>query len=261
MRVYICVDLEGVGGVTGEGGVGLKAGTPQYQIAVRNALREVNACVGAAFEAGASAAIVCDSHGGGRNLPPEELDQRAELYRSDRVGKLPGRLDEGWEAMVLLGYHAMSGTPDAILSHSFSSRAIFRMVLDGHELGEIGYDARQAGECGVPVALVVPDAAGWREARAEVAGVGTVVTKTGTGWNAADLVPEDEVVARIREAVPRALGRAGEIAPLVPDLPVELRVTYQRVPHAERIAREHGLERVDGCTTVQLVESLRDARF
>ena len=111
------------------------------------------------------------------------------------------------------------------------------------------------------VVLVVSDAAGCREAEGEVAGVETVVTKRGTGWNAAELVPEDEVVARIREAIPSALARAGGIAPLVPELPAELRVTYQRVPDAERIAARHGLERADGWTTVQEVASLRDARF
>ena len=75
------------------------------------------------------------------------------------------------------------------------------------------------------------------------------------------LLPEDDIIAAIREGAPRALAPAKDLGPLVPDLPAELRVTYQRVPDAERAARAHALQRADGWTTVQRVASLRDARF
>ena len=69
-RVLFALDLEGVNNVVGEPYVGLSRSSEQGQIAIRQAVLEVNAAADALFAAGVETVGLWDNHGGGGNIDP-----------------------------------------------------------------------------------------------------------------------------------------------------------------------------------------------
>ena len=95
-KVYISVDLEGISGVNGDDQT--SAGQPEYGRARKLMAEDANAAIRGAFDGGAADVLVNDSHGGQRNLLPEDLDPRARLisHSFKRHGMMEG-LDESAE--------------------------------------------------------------------------------------------------------------------------------------------------------------------
>ena len=63
--------------------------------------------------------LVNDSHGDMRNLLPEDLDGRARLitHSFKRVGLMKS-LDESFDAVLFIGYHAQAGSPRGRAAYS-----------------------------------------------------------------------------------------------------------------------------------------------
>ena len=80
LKVYISVDMEGIGDVVTRDQTG-PAGF-EYTQARKWMTAEANAAISAAFEAGATEVLVSDSHGNAQNLLADELDPRARLIRA-----------------------------------------------------------------------------------------------------------------------------------------------------------------------------------
>ena len=152
MKIYIFADLEGISGVSGIEYVdGALAAVGRELMA-----GDINACAAACFDAGATEVVVRDGHSSGVNFPITSLDPRCYLVQGAVAGKrFPGI--EGSTAIILLGYHAMAGTAGAILEHTYSSRTIMNVLLNGRRVGEIGIDAAIAAEYGCAVAMVSGD--------------------------------------------------------------------------------------------------------
>ena len=79
MKVYISVDMEGIGGISHSAPT--ERGDAGYPGAVALMVGEANAAIDGAFRAGATEVLVRDSHGGKRNLLPADVDPRARLLR------------------------------------------------------------------------------------------------------------------------------------------------------------------------------------
>ena len=77
VRVYISVDMEGVAGISHANPT--RRGDYGYAEAVALMVGEANAAIEGAFDGGATAVTVNDSHGGMYNLTPEALDRRARV--------------------------------------------------------------------------------------------------------------------------------------------------------------------------------------
>ena len=77
-RVYISVDMEGISGISGPDQT--SAGQPEYGRSRKLMVEDANAAIRGAFAGGATDVLVNDSHGGQRNLLPEDLDPRARLH-------------------------------------------------------------------------------------------------------------------------------------------------------------------------------------
>ena len=71
-KVYISVDMEGISGVNGDDQTG--PGGAEYGRARKLMAEDANAAIRGAFDGGATDVLVNDSHGGQRNLLPEDLD-------------------------------------------------------------------------------------------------------------------------------------------------------------------------------------------
>jgi len=226
VRVYVATDLEGISGVTVWDQTRDRT-TPLYQEARRLLTCEVNAVVEGCLAGGADAIVVLDGHGGGFNLVPELLHPGASYVTG------PGRpqphcgLDESVDAVMLLGYHAMAGTPNAVLAHTQSSKSGNRYWYNGRESGEIAQSAIIAGHYGVPVVLVTGDDATCTEAREFLGGgVATVSVKKGLGTTCCEMLAPQRAQGLIREAATEAVGRIGRCQPYAIDVPIHARLEF-----------------------------------
>ena len=101
-RIFISVDMEGVGGV----------GSPAMT-------DEVNAVVEAILARGPARILLNDSHGDHQNVLHTELDPRVVFIQGaiKPLGMVQG-LDGSFDGVIFLGYHAMAGDPDGFLAHT-----------------------------------------------------------------------------------------------------------------------------------------------
>ena len=149
MKVFVSIDMEGISGVVSP--EQCTPGNPDYERARLLMTQEANAAILGARAAGAAEVAVSDSHGNMRNLLIEELDTWADLiYGSPKPFGMMEGLDDSFGVVFLIGYHARAGTLNAILDHTYSSRCVHHVELNGRPVGEIGLNAALAGFHGVP---------------------------------------------------------------------------------------------------------------
>ncbi|MBU7004524.1 MAG: M55 family metallopeptidase [Theionarchaea archaeon] len=233
VKVYVSVDFEGGACIVGQPEMTL-TDSKQYEFARSVMTDEANAAARGAFDGGATYLVVDDAHGSGLNLLYDRLDERVEVLAGvPRPRRFPS-LDESYSGMLLIGYHAMAGIEGGVLSHTYSSRAVQNLWLNGTRIGEIGMDAALAGTLGVPVLMVSSCEAGTMEAEGFLPGTITYATKRGYSRNCA-LGKVPSVACRgIEEAARRAVGLRDEIKPYVVDPPYELRREFKFESSADR---------------------------
>lgn len=249
MRVYVSSDIEGVAGVVAREQT-TPAGGTEYQRARKLMTAEVNTAARAAFDAGAAEVWINDGHGPNTNLLVEELDERIELLtgRPKPLNMVHG-IDEGFDAAFFLGYHARSGTAEAVLDHAYLGSVVYDLRLNGVSVGEFALNAMLAGACGVPVVVVSGDDKLVAEAQALLPRIETVQVKVAMGRTAARTVTPAAARAVIAGAVRRALAgdlRAGLLRPPAP--PYALDVAFLRSSMADVAALMPGVQRLDGRT-------------
>lgn len=202
-KVFISVDMEGITGVvTSEE---CSRSGKDYNYFRKIMTQETNAAVEGAVAAGATEIWVRDSHGSARNILPDLLSKKAKLLRDWSGGpkSMMEGIDETFDAVMFIGYHAKAGTPDAIIEHT-SSGTVTDMSINGISLPEAGYNALTAGHYNVPVVFVAGDKAICEQVKGLFGKVETVAVKKGIGAATLSLHPE---VARekIRAGVEKAL--------------------------------------------------------
>lgn len=250
MRVFVSADMEGITGVATPTDV--VQSEADYPAGRDRMVADVNAAVAGACEAGAGAVLVNDAHSSMTNLPRADLDERARLVRGNtKPRSMVQGLDEGHDVALFVGYHAMAGTPRAVLNHTFVGQELVRVRVDGTEAGELGCNARYAHASGVPVGLVTGDDAVCREADREVPGAERVAVKDGVDRFTADCRPPGETEPAIREAAASAVERAQEGDLRVPTVgePATIAFEWSATNHAHRAAMAPGVEREGGRTT------------
>src|SRR3989440_1880326 len=249
MRVYISVDMEGIAGVVHESQTDptTPAFAAEYARFRRLMTAEANAAVEGALAAGATRALVNDSHWFMRNLLAEELHQAAELVSGDpKPRSMMQEIDQpgGFDAALCIGYHARAGTRNAILDHTYADR-IHEVRLNGKPVGELGLNAALAGVHGVPVALVSGDSALAAEAKDLLGdGVATVIVKEAVSRHAARSVAPALACRMIRDEVTRTLKR--KHVPFVLPAPIALEVDFAQTIHADMAALGPGAARTAG---------------
>src|SRR5213082_1460826 len=201
MRVHIISDMEGVAGIVKWEQT--NGGEPMYEEGRRLYTEEINAAVRGARAAGATEIVVMDCHGAGKgwtfnSLIPDLLDPSCEYVVQQEWTEYTEFLEQGCDAALLVGMHAMAGTPDGVLSHTVSGEAWQNLRFNGALVGETGINAALCGNWGCPVLLVTGDRAVCGEARALVGeALTTVEVKAGLGRYSARSLP----ALRAREAI------------------------------------------------------------
>jgi len=249
MKVFISADIEGVNGVMARThwhpeGAG-------YKRACEWMAREVNAAVEGALEAGATYVAVRDAHNTATNIDLDFLHPAAELLSGwGPLGSMVEGVDETFDAVFLVGYHAQVGTLGATLAHTWSSN-VLELTVNGTTYGEAGWAALFAGHFNVPVALVTGDDKLAAQVRGELpGGVRTVVTKYGSTYNAARMRPMQAVRDEIRREAAAALRGVKSIAPFKVEFPVTLRIRFREWEMIHILEAVPGVRRLDAHTFV-----------
>ena len=225
MNIYIMVDIEGISGIVNKEQTNPKGS--MYAEGRQMITDEINVCVKACKEAGADKVYVQDAHGGTDvNAKWLELCSEADGYILGCGYKGPGRLPyiEACDAMILLGYHAMAGTPGAILEHTMCTASIQNYWINGKLAGETAVDAGIAGDFGKPVIMVSGDDKVCAEAKALMPWCVTAEVKKGITCYGGLLLPKEKAHALIRQKTIEAIKNFKNTKPLVFDKPVTLRV-------------------------------------
>jgi len=222
MNIYIMVDLEGISGVhhPDQMSEGIR-----YEEARRYMTWDINACVEGCKNAGAKKVIVHDAHSGGKNALWHELSPLIDEFligQKGRTQRMP-RI-EACDAVILLGYHAMAGTPNAVLEHTWSSAEWQNLWINGKPSGEIALDTAIAGEYGKPVIMVSGDDHACAEARALIPGVVTAEVKKGLSVSGASLLVKEKAHELIRSRAAEAVAKAGQITPHMVQKPVKVKL-------------------------------------
>jgi len=246
MRILISTDIEGVAGVFHPEQT--RAGNGEYERARRWMTQEANAAVIGAFEGGATEVMVNDSHGGFRNLLPDELDPRARMVlgKPRYLGMVAG-VEAGCDAIFMVGYHGKAQSA-GILAHTINSFAFARVWLAGEEASEARLYGALAGERGVPVVMASGDDVFCDETQLIFPHVRFVQTKAAWGQGSGMTLNPRESCELIREAAREALSDRRKWHPYQVAVPVEVRVQAQTPALADLFCQWPALERVDGVT-------------
>lgn len=259
MRVFIAVDMEGISGVVIPEQV--KATEGAYRAACEAMLADANACVAGCCQGGAKSVTVWDAHASGFNMAWERIDARATLQQgANDYGRFHdiGRFD----ALILLGYHAMAGTPHAVLEHTMSSAVWQNLWINGRKAGEFAIDAGIAGDAGVPTIMVSGDDALCREARQWVPGIRTAQVKAGLATKGARLLAPATARALITSTAEQACRAAATIKPLVLRKPVRMRLELvERHPLPPACAGRPWQRVIDGRTFEVTGRDTREALY
>lgn len=220
MKIFVFCDMEGISGVSGSDFVTRDG--PFYGLGRKYMTWDINACARGCFNGGADAVVVRDGHSSGRHVLWDELDGRIELIQGAGGNRRFPGLEE-CDAVILLGYHAMAGTPGGLLEHTYSSKAVQNMWLNGRLAGEFAIDAGIAADQGKPVIMTSGDDKLCAEARDWIPDVVACQVKTGLACQGARLLSKEKAHRLIEEKAAEAVKKIGEIPPLALERPVTLR--------------------------------------
>ena len=254
MKIYILTDLEGPAMVsrfrqTREEG-------PDKQTAMKLLTWEINAAVDGILDAAPDAEVVVwDGHGSG-GIDVLEFHPKAKLIARGPI-RPPYYLDETYDALFFVGQHAMAGTSNAPLSHTYSSKSIEYYELNGEPIGEFGCRAVMAGCLNVPTVFISGDDKAVVEAKQLVPNIYGVETKQGLGQELALHLSPHRAQELIRETAAEASRNIDRIEPVKIQPPYELEI---RVLEGQSIGGylRRGALKIDDRTAVKRSDDICD---
>jgi D-amino peptidase len=253
MRVYISVDMEGIGGINHPHPT--DPADRRYATSVDLMVGETNAAIEGARAGGATDILVNDSHWNMYNLLPEALHPSARVLQGEKAWSMVAGAQPGadgrpaFDVALFVGYHARAGHPRGTIAHTYSGRPV-ETRLNGRPTGEYGLNALVLGAWGIPVGMVAGDDALAEEVETWLPWAERVIVKEADGGHSAISphpgIARDRVRAGAESAV-RAAARRGVLRVLgVPEVPppIVIEVDYPRGVIADHAAIVPGAVRV-----------------
>ncbi len=222
LKIYVNTDLEGISGVFNFTQTREK-GSPENLLACEYFMEDMAAVIQGLRDGGATEVVVLDGHGNQAVVP--HLMVPGATYITGRPRPGAGNLtllDSSFAAMVMIGFHAMNGTPDGVLCHTQSSKTENKYWYNDIESGELVQNAVIAGYYGVPLVMVTGDKATCREANHFFGDkIVTVATKRGLSREAAELYPFEETRQALYEGAKKAVSVISQCNPYTLQFPVK----------------------------------------
>ncbi|MFP4588972.1 MAG: M55 family metallopeptidase [Candidatus Acetothermia bacterium] len=273
MKVLISADMEGISGVVN--GNQVTPGEEEYKTAREMMIKDTNAAIEGALDAGADEIVVNDSHDGMVNLLPEKLHPEARLISG--YGK-PLVMMEGVQDVdvaMFVGYHARIGTLKGVLSHSYFGGNINGVEMNGVEAGEPEINAAIAGHYDVPVVFT---SGGQRVCDLVQESIGKWITvapvKEDLSRTAAKCLHPQRARELIKQRAKQAFENLTVAEPVKPDLPISFEVKFftgqmadqaEMYPFSERVnsrtIRVTGEDVVEGFRAFMVLAKLGQAEL
>ena len=229
-RVLLLLDLEGVNRVKGEPYLGLGKGSEQWEIAVEQAVLEINAAAEALFDAGVEKVGLWDNHGGGGNIDAGRLDPRITFHRPDKDRPRMYFAQGEYDCICFFGYHAMEGTLGGVLAHTMNSKVNQYYKLNGSYIGEVDMDGYIAAEFDIPSVFFAAGNIACSQAKRAIPHIVTVTTKYELSRNEARFRDNEDLLTDIRRQIVVAVRMEAEAVKLT--FPASLEKSFKRMEDA-----------------------------
>ncbi|QTA37980.1 M55 family metallopeptidase [Thermosipho ferrireducens] len=241
MKIYISVDFEGLGGVVQFSDVERGNNYKQYYLMehLRALLRGL----------GKNQILISDSHAMGDNILWEisrEFSNVELISGGLRKNYMMSGINETFDRVIFLGYHAGVGTMYATMDHTYSSSAIHNIWINGQIMNEALINAAFAGLYDVPVTMVIGD----DKLKSELSALKNIVyveTKTSLGRYAAKFKPMVTVMEEIERSAREMLQKPeSEFSIFKFEPPIEMIVELSDTARADIVEILPLIERIDG---------------
>ena len=220
MKFLIMTDIEGVTGVS------------TYQQAEKSQfgrdmlMNDLLAVIEGIRSKGDHEIVVYDMHTDGRNVDISQLPEDVSVVMGKPInGKLWRGVGKGFDGLMMVGLHAMSREPGAMLAHSYLIQ-YDAIRINGDLVGEIGVECLLAGEQGTPLVMVAGDDMGCREAEKFMPGVVTAAVKKSLDEAQALCQTPAKSRKMLKEAAALAVDAAAKLQPKKPAMPVTIEIEY-----------------------------------
>ncbi len=171
MKLYISVDMEGLAGITN-----WKDETEDRE-RFRNAMNEqvewvLEGISKSKHNKEITHIYIADSHGGGQNLSYDRLNDKDErvwlVSGSPRPQYMMPAMDDSFDMVFLVGYHAGAGEAVSSMDHTYSGASVQNIYINGQLMNEGTINSAYAGIVHkVPVGLIIGDSGLERQMKGE----------------------------------------------------------------------------------------------
>lgn len=244
-NAFVSLDMEGIGGLTSW--QELRKESPSSERMKKLATEEVNAAIRGIKNAGRKIGeiVVCDSHANGENLLIDEMEAGVYLVKgTPRNYYMVEGISKKFDILFFIGYHAMMGTKKAGMDHSYSSRIIYNIKINGKLVGETEINAALAGYYKVPLGFVSGDDGLAKEVRGFFGTkVEFVVTKYGISRMAAKCRHPNDIRKEIELKAARAVKKTNKLKPFSFRSPIRAEIDVMNTLIADMIETIPGLKR------------------
>ncbi len=261
LKVYISADMEGIAGVVTSEQLG--PGGFEYERFRGFMTAEVNACIEAARDAGATEILVSDSHGNGQNLLIEKLPDDVMVVRSwPREHGMMAGIDESFDAVIFIGYHSSTENKRGVRAHTMSSANVTGLRINGTSMSEGSMNAAIAGQFGVPVVMVSGDDVAVAENQVIIGDMEGAVVKWAQGFHSARTLTPAAAREVIRERTLAALARLEDFKPYVLEGPLQLDLSLKHYQPVELLGYLPNVERLNSHTVRYVAKDMSEiSRF
>jgi len=241
MKIYISVDLEGLGGIVQWSDVSQGGSFKQYYLMeqLRALLRGL----------GNNYVLISDSHAYGDNILWEitkEFPNVEIISGGLRKNYMMTGLDETFDRVIFFGYHSSIGTKYSTMDHTYSSSSIYNIWINGTIVNEALINAAFAGLFNVPISMVIGDDKLKNELKA-FKNLFYVETKTSLGRYSAKLKPMKTLLEEIELKAKEMISKPKNIFSVFKfEPPIELIVELSDTSRADLVEILPLTERIDG---------------
>ena len=250
MKLFISADIEGCAGTTLN--YETHKAEPAYQKYAKQMTDEVVAVCDAALAAGVDEIVVKDGHGDATNIDVMAMPEHVTLIRGKSghpINMMYG-LDETFDAVFYIGYHAPAGDPGSPLSHTSTGASNF-IELNGKRMSEFMLNTYTAAMYGVPVLFLSGDERICELSKELGPQITTGSSKKGVGGSAWNVSPKT-VIADLKASVTEVLSGdiEAKLAACRITLPEQYTydVNYKDLKKAYQMSFYPGMKAVDART-------------
>lgn len=227
MRFLVMTDIEGVTGIT------TYPQAENSQLGRDMLMHDLLAVIAGIRAKEHHEIVVYDMHTDGRNIDLSQLPEDVSVVMGKPInGKVYRGVGSDFDGLFLVGLHAMSREPKALLAHSYLIQ-YDSIHLNGELVGEIGMERALAGEQGIPLVFVSGDDKGCAEALLLDSEIATAVVKEALDESQALCKTPKQTEKILKEAATLAVARAKDVVPKRVQMPVTIQIKYSDCRYLE----------------------------